>query len=73
MYFIRHGQAENNIKGVFAGTLDYELTDLGRKQADTIENITKDEYPGVSKIITSPEWKFKHGEVKELDFRKIFK
>lgn len=54
MYFIRHGQAENNIKGVFAGTLDYALTDVGHEQADIIGNMIKNVYPNISQIITSP-------------------
>lgn len=34
LLFIRHGQSEANLAGVFAGHTDAPLTDLGRRQAD---------------------------------------
>ncbi len=34
LWFIRHGETEHNINGIFQGQLDTELTDVGRRQAE---------------------------------------
>jgi len=55
IYFVRHGETESNVRGVFAGQRDDSvLTDKGRKQAKiTAENI-KHEIPTIDRIICSP-------------------
>ena len=32
-YFLRHGETDLNARGIIAGSVDTELTDLGRRQA----------------------------------------
>ena len=39
VYFVRHGQSQANLDGVFAGQTDAKLTDLGRAQAEAIRPI----------------------------------
>ena len=33
MYFVRHGQSEGNVRGGFAGRVDYALSEKGVRQA----------------------------------------
>ena len=42
VYFIRHGQSEGNLKHLFLGHTDLDLTDLGRKQAERVGDFFKD-------------------------------
>ena len=42
LLFVRHGQSEANLEGVFAGQIDPALTELGYRQAEcTAEFIAK--------------------------------
>ena len=37
LYVIRHGQSEGNIRGVFSGWLQHNLTEKGREDARSDE------------------------------------
>lgn len=50
---IRHGQSEADILNVMEGRADFELTDLGKKQAAVMADWVKSRYD-VSKIVASP-------------------
>jgi probable phosphoglycerate mutase len=53
--YIRHGQSETNLRGIFAGGLDnLALTELGRDQARQAALEIKAQKIKVDKIITSP-------------------
>jgi probable phosphoglycerate mutase len=45
--FIRHGQSLANSKGVYAGQLDYPLTELGRAQAKAAAKYIKENFKPV--------------------------
>lgn len=55
IYFIRHGESEANVKGVFAGQReDSSLTKKGQKQAiETAHNI-KEKGLHIDRVISSP-------------------
>ncbi len=55
IYFVRHGESEANVRGIFAGQRnDSILTEKGRKQAEnTAEEIIK-EGINIDQIISSP-------------------
>ena len=36
VYFIRHGESENNSKGIYTGHMDVSLTPEGIKQAELV-------------------------------------
>lgn len=38
IYLVRHGQSIGNLKKIFLGHTDWDLTDLGKKQADCVTN-----------------------------------
>lgn len=45
LLFVRHGQSEANLKGIFAGrTSDFPLTELGRRQAEIMAEFVLDKY-----------------------------
>jgi broad specificity phosphatase PhoE len=53
MYFLRHGQSQANVNGVFAGRKeDSPLTELGKEQARTAAAVLKG--AGITKIVASP-------------------
>lgn len=53
IYFLRHGQSQANVDGLFAGQReDSELTDLGKEQASTAGAGLADK--DIVKIISSP-------------------
>ncbi len=55
VYFVRHGQSEANLKGVFAGQKENSLlTDAGKEQAQETALSIKSEIPDVERIISSP-------------------
>lgn len=45
MIFVRHGQSEANIGGVFAGQTDVPLSALGRRQAEELKEFLVRTYP----------------------------
>ncbi|MFA6397677.1 MAG: histidine phosphatase family protein [Candidatus Paceibacterota bacterium] len=54
IYFVRHGESEDNVKKLFAGRKDSLLTEKGREQArKTAKNIREREL-NVDRIISSP-------------------
>ncbi len=55
IYFIRHGESEANLKGVFAGQRDNSLlTEKGIEQAQITANLIKNTIPKIDRIISSP-------------------
>ena len=45
LLFVRHGQSEANLKGIFAGrTSDFPLTELGYRQAEIMSEFVIDKY-----------------------------
>lgn len=42
VYLVRHAQAEGNAKKVFQGTIDSEISDIGRKQLECLKERFKD-------------------------------
>mgnify|MGYP001061924506 CR=1 FL=1 len=44
MVFVRHGQSEANVSGVFAGQTDVPLSPLGRKQACELKEFLAEHY-----------------------------
>lgn len=52
LYLIRHGQSEGNIRGGFAGRIDYPLSPLGQKQANMTADFLRDEHIDV--VLSSP-------------------
>ncbi len=51
-YFIRHGESEGNREGLFRGRTDFPLTELGKKQAQSLADALKS--IKFSAIISSP-------------------
>ena len=45
LFFVRHGQSMANLLRVFAGQLDFELSDLGLRQAEKGARFLKDHFP----------------------------
>lgn len=55
IYFVRHGESEANLRGVFAGQKDDSvLTATGREQARKTAQTIKLEVPTIDRIICSP-------------------
>lgn len=55
IYFVRHGESEANLKGVFAGQReDSMLTQKGREQAKATAQAIKLEISIIDRIISSP-------------------
>ncbi len=55
IYFVRHGESEANLKGVFAGQRDDSvLTEKGKEQAKATAQAIKAEIPNVVRIFCSP-------------------
>lgn len=52
LYFIRHGQSEMNVLGLFAGRIETPLTEEGRRQATKAGKKAKD--LGIDFIVSSP-------------------
>lgn len=52
VFLVRHGQSEANLKGIFAGRTDLELSDLGRKQAEAVGKYLCDK--DIDMIYSSP-------------------
>ena len=44
LLFVRHGQSEANLKGIFAGGTEYPLTELGHKQAELMMKFVIEKY-----------------------------
>ena len=42
MYFVRHGQSEGNVRGGFAGRVDYALSEKGVRQARRTADFLRD-------------------------------
>ena len=42
MYFVRHGQSEGNVRGGFAGRVDYALSEKGERQARRTADFLRD-------------------------------
>jgi len=51
IFFVRHGESENNQKKIYTGTIDATLTDLGRQQARETGELLRDK--NITHIITS--------------------
>lgn len=59
LFFLRHGQAKNNVKRILAGrTSGYPLTDIGIKQAENIGDFIKP--LKISRIYCSPIERAEH-------------
>lgn len=54
IYFIRHGEAEHNVSGVFGGHIDTKLTEHGIKQANLAGQQAKKENLSFDIIVSSP-------------------
>jgi broad specificity phosphatase PhoE len=54
LYFIRHGQSEFNVRGLFAGRTETPLTEDGRAQAKRTGKVAKTKGLQVDLIISSP-------------------
>ena len=55
IYFVRHGETESNVRGVFAGQKDDSiLTEKGKAQAKNTAQTVKSEVPKIDRIICSP-------------------
>lgn len=55
IYFVRHGESEANLKGVFAGQKDDSiLTEKGKEQARITAQNIKLQIPKIDRIIYSP-------------------
>ena len=44
MIFVRHGQSEANLAGIFIGHINSPLTELGHRQAELTAEFLKDEH-----------------------------
>ena len=53
LLIIRHGQSEADLINVYEGRADFELTELGHKQAKQMSEFVKNHY-NISKIYSSP-------------------
>ena len=53
LLIIRHGQSEADLINVYEGIADFELTELGHKQAKQMSEFVKNHY-NISKIYSSP-------------------
>lgn len=53
LFFVRHGQSMANLLRVFAGQMDFELTDLGLRQAEKGARFLKDNF-SIDAIYSSP-------------------
>ena len=53
LFVIRHGQSEADILKVIEGRANFNLTELGNKQAETMANWVKENYL-INKIYSSP-------------------
>jgi len=55
IYFIRHGETESNVRGVFAGQKDDSLlTEKGRQQAQATAEAIKSKVLHIDRMICSP-------------------
>lgn len=55
VYFVRHGETESNVRGVFAGQKDDSvLTEKGREQAKATGQAVKLSVPKIDRMICSP-------------------
>ncbi len=55
IYFVRHGESQNNVEGVFAGQRnDSQLTEKGKKQARAAGKEFQDKRVRIDRIISSP-------------------
>ncbi len=55
IYFVRHGESEANLKGVFAGQRDNSLlTEKGKQQARVTAQNIKNKGILIDRIISSP-------------------
>lgn len=52
LYFIRHGLTEMNVQGVYSGSTETPLTEVGRAQAKAAGQAAKD--LGIDLIVSSP-------------------
>ena len=53
LFFVRHGQSMANLLRVFAGQMDFELSDLGLRQAEKGARFLKDHF-SIDAIYSSP-------------------
>lgn len=55
IYFVRHGESESNLKGIFAGQRENSiLTEKGIAQAKETAQVVKSEILKINKIISGP-------------------
>lgn len=55
IYFVRHGETESNVRGVFAGQKDDSILTLkGKEQARATAQAIRSEVPNIDRIICSP-------------------
>lgn len=54
LYFIRHGESEGNVSGVFSGRMDIDLTDKGIKEAKQAGAAAHEQGLHFDLIIASP-------------------
>lgn len=59
VFFVRHGQSEGNLVGVYQGRNDYDLTELGQRQAKQCTNDLRKIGVKFSRVVTSPQTRAK--------------
>jgi len=52
LYFVRHGESQDDIEDCYGGIADFPLTDAGKQQASSVAAQLRDE--GIDAIYTSP-------------------
>jgi broad specificity phosphatase PhoE len=52
IYFVRHGSTHANDDGLFRGYMDYQLSDDGKEDAESVADFLSDK--GIRKIVCSP-------------------
>lgn len=55
LYFVRHGQTDTNIKGLFSGHIEAKLTKEGKEQAVATGKELKTNHQRIDLIICSPQ------------------
>lgn len=55
IYFVRHGESESNLRGVFAGQRENStLTEKGKQQAKDTAQTIKSKIPKIDRVISGP-------------------
>ena len=57
IYILRHGETEENTRGIMQGNMETLLNETGRNQAISVRNLVKE--AGIDLVITSPKLRAK--------------